>query len=145
MINSTRLTLQQTTEIPSFVFQSEAYIKRHRNWIFESPDPKRIVCARAKPAARVHESCSSFVSSMDTSSSSTASVARDPHTGPPPAPQQPFAGPSYPRLALGEGAAPEERAECAMEYMKKLAGTLRGGGGGGKPRAFEMHLSLIHI
>ena len=103
MINETRLLLQQTTEIPSYVLESEAYVKRHRNWIFDSPNVKSIKIARAKSVMPPPQSFSSFTSSFDTSLGSDASG--DLLNGPPAHPlPQPPAGTSYPRLATREGA-----------------------------------------
>ena len=103
MINATRLQLLHTTEIPAYVYESEAYVKRHRNWIFDSPDKKSLRVARAKSVMPSPQPFSSFTSSFDTSLGSDASgdllKGLPAHSLP-----QPLTGSSYPALATREGA-----------------------------------------
>ena len=128
MINETRLALLQSVDLPAYVLESEAYIKRHRNWIFDSPISK---IQRSKSMHRRSGSCSSFGSEFDTSSSSNSSLDMDD------LPPRPSREVLYPRLEQPEGASAQVRDDLGLQYMQRLAESLCHVGGCQKRKVLE--------
>ena len=130
MINKTRRNLLDTVDIPEYVLESEAYIKRHRNWIFDSPISK---IQRSKSMHKRSGSVSSFVSGLETSSSSNSTVDPDDMQS-----QPSLIDLYYPRLQKIKDASPHVREEFGLQYMQRLADTLRISSPG-KKRPLEMN------